>query len=337
MELAVGMAQQAREVAQTLGVAHADHLTVEGDRPVVPLAAELHRGSARCGVRLRLPGGRGQELPRVAHRRQRMAAAIDEADLRAGDQVRDGPRDQHLARRGAGEDLGGHVHRDAAELPVVQLALARVEGGPAPGPGRVALGDDRLGAADGASGAVERRTQAVAAGGERVPTEAGDLAARDLAEGIDEHHGGHDAVGLGLRPRSRHELLGLGDDRLDVSDPGKVVGAGQLEVARPGDVLGHVARMRHVDRHLVDAMEDHDGHPDRRQQAAARRRRASSAAARGPRSASPPGAAPAPTRAVPRRPRRARGPSPRGRRRHPTRARADRGRHPPSRRPSSAR
>ena len=83
---------------------------------------------------------------------------------------------------------------------------------------------------------------------------------------VDEHHGGHDAVGLGLRPRSRHQLLDLGHDRLRVTDPGQVIRAGQLDVARPGNVLGHVPGVRDVHRHLVGAMEDHDRNADRRQQ-----------------------------------------------------------------------
>ena len=168
-----------------------------------------------------------------------MAAAIDEADPRARHQVRHGTRDEHLPRRGAREDLGGHVDGDAAKLTVVQLALARVQAGPAPVP-VVSLRDDRLRAADGARGPVEGRTEAVPAGGEHLAAEAGDLAALGEAlstrvrTGIDEHHGGHDAVGLGLGPRPRHELLHLGHDRLDVTDPRQMVGAGQLDVARPG-------------------------------------------------------------------------------------------------------
>ena len=59
-------------------------------------------------------------------------------------------------------------------------------------------------------------------------------ASGDGARRIDEHHGGHDAVGLGLGPGSRHQLLDLGHDRLGVTDPGQVIRAGQLDVARPG-------------------------------------------------------------------------------------------------------
>jgi hypothetical protein len=137
-----------------------------------------------------------------------------------------------------------------------------VEGGPA----RVTVGDYRFGAADSAGGAVEGRTHAVAAGGKRVPAEAGDVGARNLFGRIGEHHRRHDAVRLGLGPRPRHQLLGFGHDGLDVADPGEMVRARQLDVPRAGNVLRHVSGVRHVDRHLVDPMEDHDGNPDRRKQ-----------------------------------------------------------------------
>jgi hypothetical protein len=92
------------------------------------------------------------------------------------------------------------------------------------------------------------------------------LSPGDGVRRIDEHHGGHDAVGLELGPRSRHELLDPGHDRLDVTDPGKVISAGELDVARVGDVLGHVPGVRDVDRQLVDSMEDHHRDADRRQE-----------------------------------------------------------------------
>jgi hypothetical protein len=212
---------------------------------------------------------------------QRVIAAIDEGDPSARDQVRHRPRDQHFAGRGVREDLGGHVHGDSAELPAVQLAFAGVKAGPAPYRGPVALRDDRLRAADGARGPVEGCAEGGPACGQHLAAEVGDVAAYRLGEAlpgrrverpgdgvrrIDEHHGGHDTVGLELGPRSRHELLDLGHDRVDVTDPGKVISAGELDVARVGDVLGHVPGVRDVDRQLVDSMEDHHRDADRRQE-----------------------------------------------------------------------
>ena len=118
----------------------------------------------------------------------------------------------------------------------------------------------------------------VPAGPQDVAAEPGDVAAYDLGHArgrrldagngmgrIHVHHRGHDPVGLGLRPRSRHQLLDLGHERLGVTDPGQVIAAGELDVACAGDVLGHVSGVRHVDRHLVGSMKDHDRNPNRRQ------------------------------------------------------------------------
>ena len=134
------------------------------------------------------------------------------------------------------EDLGGHVHRDSADPGVARLAFAGVNSGPAPDSGPVALGDDRLRAADGARGPVEGCAEVVRARGQHVTAKPGDVAADNLAETrprrrgltsgdgvgrIDKQQGGHDAVGLGLRPRSRHQFLDLGHDRLHVTDQGR--------------------------------------------------------------------------------------------------------------------
>ena len=123
------MAQETGQVSESLGVAHADHTPAEGDRPVVPLAPEPHRGSgAACS------GACPAEVARSCHEsrdcRQPVTAAIDETDPRACHQVRHGPRDQHFARSGAGEDLSGHVHGHSAQLATVRLALAGVKAGP---------------------------------------------------------------------------------------------------------------------------------------------------------------------------------------------------------------
>ena len=163
----------------------------------------------------------------------------------------------------------------------MRLAFAGVKAGPARDPGPVALRDDRLRAADGARGPVEGCAEAVPARGQHVAAVPLDVGAGHLGEAlsrrralgsgdgarrVDEHHGGDHSVGLGLRPRSRHQLLDLGHDRLYVTDPRQVIRAGQLDVTRPRNVLGHVPGVRDVHRHLAGSVEDHDRNTDRRQQ-----------------------------------------------------------------------
>ena len=56
-----------------------------------------------------------------------MLAAIFELDSRAGDQVLDGARNEHLARLGEGGDARPDVNGDAARFAVNELALAAVQ------------------------------------------------------------------------------------------------------------------------------------------------------------------------------------------------------------------
>ena len=138
-------------------------------RPRAGTASRARRPQAR-GRRGR--GGGRQQLPRVTDGGQRVTAAIGEADPRARHQVRHGPRHQHLARRGAREDLSAHVHGDAPEFPVVQLAFAGVKARPARDTRPLALGDDRLRAADGPRRPVEGCGEAGPARGQHVTAEA---------------------------------------------------------------------------------------------------------------------------------------------------------------------
>ena len=271
MELAVGIAQETGEVAEPLGVAHADHRPAEGDGPVLALAPEAHRGLRRRGLRGRLPRGGGQQLPRIADGGQRVTAAIGERDPRARHQVRHRARDEHLARRR--RERGSRPPRPRRPRAARRRAARTRRCAGRPGSGsRGRRSRRRSPPRSGWRARARRRTrQAVPARGQHVTAEPRDVAAHHLGEAVprrrvDEHHGGHDAVGLGLGPRSGHQLLDLGHRRLDVADPRQMVRAGQLDVARSGDALGHVPRVRHVDRHIADSMEDHDRDADRRQQ-----------------------------------------------------------------------
>jgi hypothetical protein len=54
-------------------------------------------------------------------------ASIVEADLRSGDEVADGLRDEHLARSGMRRDPGADVDGEPGDLALVELALADVD------------------------------------------------------------------------------------------------------------------------------------------------------------------------------------------------------------------
>ncbi len=58
------------------------------------------------------------------------------------------------------------------------------------------------------------------------------------------------------------ELLDLVDDLVGAAGPRKMVGAGQLDVARPVDVLGDIAPERGGSEQIAGAMDDkgRDGH-----------------------------------------------------------------------------
>src|SRR5436305_12948729 len=112
-------------------------------RPVTtggtPRPAREFRRSRRDGVQVPLAG---DALGAVL-------AAVDELQAGAGDQVADGPRDEHLAGGGQLAHAGGDVDRHARELAVVLLALPGVQAG-ADTDAALRQGlDDRARAADG--------------------------------------------------------------------------------------------------------------------------------------------------------------------------------------------
>src|SRR5215471_10762598 len=166
------------------------------------------------GARLN-PALDGKEAPLAGHAGERVIAAILEPQPRAGDQILDGPRNQHLAPGGARGHLRARLDRDAADAIVSDFAFAGVEAdadvGAEPGRG----GSDGAGATDGASRAVERADEPVrlhleAPAAEplqflpRVRVEAiHALAERDAAAAVvsrerdrGAHHGGEDVIEL---------------------------------------------------------------------------------------------------------------------------------------------
>src|SRR5436190_22640781 len=102
------------------------------------------------------------ELPLARHALQRMHAAVGERDSRAGDEVRDGPRDEHLPRPGDRSHARADVDRDAPEVVAYQLALAGMEPGPHLDPEVAHRIAGRAGAADRARGAVDGGQEPVA-------------------------------------------------------------------------------------------------------------------------------------------------------------------------------
>jgi hypothetical protein len=106
-------------------------------------------------------------------------ASIVEADLRSGDEVADGLRDEHLARSGMRRDPGADVDGEPGDLALVELALADVDSDPRFEAERSDAVDDRLRRPDRACRAVEGREEPVAGGVALVAAEPGELPADD--------------------------------------------------------------------------------------------------------------------------------------------------------------
>src|SRR5512133_2151678 len=68
-----------------------------------------------------------EQAPRVRNPLQPLPAAILEVDSGPADEVLHGARDEHLAGLGERCHTRADVHRDAADLAVHELALARVQ------------------------------------------------------------------------------------------------------------------------------------------------------------------------------------------------------------------
>ena len=61
------------------------------------------------------------------------------------------------------------------------------------------------------------------------------------------------------------ELLDLGQDRVGIGEPGRVVRAVDLEVPRAGDVVGKIAAQLHRNDGVLAGMDDQGWRGDRRQ------------------------------------------------------------------------
>src|SRR5215208_5641093 len=69
------------------------------------------------------------DRPGARNALQLVLSARLEGDSGAGDQILDGPRDEHLARPRAAGHPGAYVHRETGRLPVDELALSGVDPG----------------------------------------------------------------------------------------------------------------------------------------------------------------------------------------------------------------
>ena len=119
-----------------------------------------------------LPSGSDdtEEAPAIGNAFQLVFAGVFEREARARDEVFDRRRDEHVARLGEPGDARSDVDGDPADRIAVELHLARVDPGPDLDTERLHRVGDRLRAADGARGAVERRQEAVAGGIDLTPS-----------------------------------------------------------------------------------------------------------------------------------------------------------------------
>ena len=191
-----------------------------------------------------------------------MLTAGGKAQARPGDQIDDDARDEYLARRSRCCHTCGDVDRDAADVVVTQLDLARVYARPhleAQAPQHVA---DRHGTPDRAGGSVEPGEEAVARRVDLTAVEALELAPdlgvvpaeqllpsfvaeldRSLG-GVDDvgkQHGGQNALYRRHRTNTGEELLDLVEHAVGVAREEQVVGAIELDELGPGDAIGEVA------------------------------------------------------------------------------------------------
>jgi hypothetical protein len=102
-----------------------------------------------------------RELPGARHAAQLNIAAVLKAGARADDQVTHGARDEDFPRAGLAEDPRRDVYGDPADVVVPQFALAGVDAGADLDTQCLDVGAQRLGAADGLRGAVERSEVAI--------------------------------------------------------------------------------------------------------------------------------------------------------------------------------
>src|SRR6266542_532231 len=199
-----------------------------------------------------------------------MSAEGSEAEARHGDQIPDGARHEHHARRRQRRDTCPDVDRDAARLAAGHLALARVDAGADLETERAHGVDDGTRAADRPRRPVEHGQYAVpgrvdlatATAPEFAPNER-EVPLEELAPGavaelrdpvgrahdVGEEHGSEYAVGLRATPDAGEELLDLVEERFLISHPRDVVRAGQLHELRARDSARDEACL--LDLHLA--------------------------------------------------------------------------------------
>ncbi len=128
----------------------------------------------------------GEQAPLARHALQLGDSTVAELDPRARNQVLDGARDEHLARPRLGGYACPDVHRDAADLAIDPLALARVQSGANLDTQLAHSLSDRVRAPNRTRRAVERREEAVARGIQLGAAEAHELAADEPMVRLDQ-------------------------------------------------------------------------------------------------------------------------------------------------------
>ena len=195
-----------------------------------------------------------------------MRPSARELQAGAGNEITHRPGDEHLPAACRRRDTGANVNRDAAELAVDSLALSRVD----------ACADFEIELAHGASdraGAAHRGPRPLEAGKEPVArrvefatVEPGEqlahagvvfveqlvpaaVAERARAVGgtddVGEQDGREDPVGCGRSTRTGQKLLNLGDHRLGVAGPERVVLTSQFDQTRAGNRPRQLAASGH--------------------------------------------------------------------------------------------
>ena len=205
------------------------------------------------------------------------------SDARAGDDVLDCARDEHLAGKGGRSDSRGDVDRNSADAPWRSARPRRCGCRPAArGRGREPT-RDRRSAANGAGGAVEVATRPLADRADLAATKALELRAHDAivpreqllleasppalaaVDDVSEEQGGEHAVRLEVLPEPVRNRS-ISSSNGSIALPRQVVVARQLDHARARDVLAHESRP--VAPAFLCAVEHERRDADRRQQVA---------------------------------------------------------------------
>ena len=125
-------------------------------------AREPARGRRPSRRRRRALASHRVQAPLAGDALQLGCLALLELELRAGDEILDRSRHEHLPGTRRVRHAGADVHGDPADLAAHLLALTGVEARPDLEPERANRVDDRRGAADGARGPVEGGEETVA-------------------------------------------------------------------------------------------------------------------------------------------------------------------------------